>query len=134
MRQVVCLSCGEQAATERALARVRTGEADPPCRSCGGILKTATVSFGQPLAPADLARAQSAARRCDLMLAVGTKLSVWPIAGVVPVAKESGARVVIVNAEPTEMDQLADAVLAGPDQRAATADRLAITWEGFRET
>jgi NAD-dependent deacetylase len=114
MRQVVCLSCGEQAPTERALARVRAGEADPPCRSCGGILKTATVSFGQPLVSADLARAQAAARRCDLMLAVGTKLSVWPIAGVVPVAKEAGARVVIVNAEPTEMDQLADAMLAGP--------------------
>jgi NAD-dependent protein deacetylase/lipoamidase len=114
MRQVVCLSCGEQAPTERALARVRAGEADPPCRSCGGILKTATVSFGQPLMSADLARAQAAARRCDMMLAVGTKLSVWPIAGVVPVAKEAGARVVIVNAEPTEMDQLADAMLAGP--------------------
>jgi NAD-dependent deacetylase len=113
MRSVVCLACGEQAPTERALARVRAGEADPPCRSCGGILKTATVSFGQPLVPGDLARAQAAARRCDLMLAVGTKLSVWPIAGVVPVAKESGARVVIVNAEPTEMDQLADAVLTG---------------------
>jgi NAD-dependent deacetylase len=114
MRQVVCLSCGEQAPTDRALARVRAGEADPSCRSCGGILKTATVSFGQPLVPAELARAQAAARRCDLMLTVGTKLSVWPIAGVVPVAKESGARVVIVNAEPTEMDQLGDAVLAGP--------------------
>jgi NAD-dependent deacetylase len=113
MRTVVCLACGEQAPTERALARVRAGEADPPCRSCGGILKTATVSFGQSLVPADLARAQAAARRCDLMLTVGTKLSVWPIAGVVPVAKESGARVVIVNAEPTEMDQLADAVLTG---------------------
>jgi NAD-dependent deacetylase len=113
MREVVCLTCGEQAPTERALARVRAGEADPPCRSCGGILKTATVSFGQPLVPGELARAQTAARRCDLMLAVGTKLSVWPIAGVVPVAKESGARVVIVNAEPTEMDQLADAVLTG---------------------
>jgi len=113
MREVVCLTCGERAPTERALARVRAGEADPPCRSCGGILKTATVSFGQPLVQTDLARAHAAARRCDLMLAVGTKLSVWPIAGVVPLAKEAGARVVIVNAEPTEMDQLADAVLAG---------------------
>jgi NAD-dependent deacetylase len=114
MREVVCLSCGERAPTERALARVRAGEADPPCRSCGGILKTATVSFGQPLVQADLARAQAAAQRCDLMLTVGTKLSVWPIAGVVPLAKEVGARVVIVNGEPTEMDQLADAVLSGP--------------------
>jgi NAD-dependent deacetylase len=113
MREVVCLSCGERGPIERALARVRAGEEDPPCRSCGGILKTATISFGQALVEKDLERAQRAARRCDLMLAVGTKLSVWPIAGVVPLAKEAGARVVIVNAEPTDMDHLADAVIRG---------------------
>ncbi len=62
---------------------------------------------------ADLTRAQQAAHRSDLMLAVGTKLSVWPIAGVVPTAKEAGARVVIINAEPTELDSMADAVLRG---------------------
>jgi NAD-dependent deacetylase len=98
---------------ERALARVRAGEDDPPCRTCGGILKSATISFGQGLVPEDIARAQRAARRCDLMLAVGTKLSVWPVAGVVPVAKEAGARVVIINAEPTDMDGLADVVVRG---------------------
>jgi len=76
-------------------------------------LKSATISFGQGLVQEDLQRAGDAARRCDLMLAIGTKLSVYPIAGVVPVAKEAGARVVIVNAEPTEMDSLADAVLRG---------------------
>ena len=113
MREVVCLDCGERAPMERALARVRAGEEDPPCRSCGGILKSATISFGQGLVPEDLRRAERAAARCDLMLAVGTKLSVFPIAGVVPVAKRAGARVVIVNAEPTEMDELADAVLRG---------------------
>jgi len=113
MREVTCLDCGERAPMERALARVRGGEADPPCRSCGGILKSATISFGQSLVADDLTRAQQAARRSDLMLAVGTKLSVWPIAGVVPTAKEAGARVVIVNAEPTEMDTMADAVLRG---------------------
>ncbi|HEY2995083.1 MAG TPA: Sir2 family NAD-dependent protein deacetylase [Methylomirabilota bacterium] len=112
-REVVCLDCGERAAMERALARVRGGEDDPPCRSCGGILKSATISFGQGLVQEDIARADRAARTCDLMLAVGTKLSVWPVAGVVPAAKESGARVVILNAEPTEMDALADAVLRG---------------------
>ena len=112
-REVVCLACGERAPMERALARVRAGEADPPCRTCGGILKSATISFGQGLVQDDLQRAGEAARRCDLMLAIGTKLSVYPIAGVVPVAKEAGARVVIVNAEPTEMDTLADAVLRG---------------------
>ena len=113
MREVVCLACGERAPMERALARVRAGEDDPPCRTCGGILKSATISFGQSLVPEDLRRAELAARRCDLMLAVGTKLSVYPVAGVVPAAKDAGARVVIVNAEPTEMDGMADAVLRG---------------------
>jgi NAD-dependent deacetylase len=113
MHEVVCLACGERAAMERALARVRAGEEDPPCRTCGGILKSATISFGQGLVQEDLHRAQRAAANCDLMLAVGTKLSVYPIAGVVPVAKRAGARVVILNAEPTEMDELADAVLRG---------------------
>ena len=113
MREVTCLACGERAPMERALERVRAGEEDPACRSCGGILKSATISFGQSLVQEDLARAGEAARRSDLMLAVGTKLSVWPIAGVVPAARDAGARVVIVNAEPTEMDELAHAVLRG---------------------
>ena len=112
-REVTCLSCGERAPMERALARVRAGEADPPCRTCGGILKSATISFGQGLVPEDLRRAEQAARGSDLMLAVGTKLSVYPIAGVVPTARDAGARVVILNAEPTEMDSLADVVLRG---------------------
>ncbi len=114
MREVTCLSCGERAPMERVLARVRAGDEDPACRTCGGILKSATISFGQALVQADLLLAQRAAERCDLLLAVGTKLSVYPIAGVVPIAKEAGARVVIVNAEPTEMDTLAHAVLRGP--------------------
>jgi NAD-dependent deacetylase len=113
IREVVCLDCGERAPMERALARVRAGEDDPACRSCGGILKSATISFGQALVPDDLERALQAARECDFMLAVGSTLAVYPIAGVVPVAKRAGARVVIVNAEPTEMDGLADAVLRG---------------------
>ena len=112
-REVVCLACGERAPMERALARVRAGEEDPPCRTCGGILKSATISFGQSLVPEDIARAQRAARECDLMLAIGTKLSVWPVAGVVPTAKDAGARVVILNAEPTDMDNLADVILRG---------------------
>jgi len=112
--QVVCLSCGERAPTARALARVRAGEADPPCRTCGGILKTTTISFGQPLVEEDLLRAQEAAERADLLLAVGTTLAVYPIAAVVPIAKRAGARVVILNADPTAMDEMGDAVLRGP--------------------
>ena len=110
-REVVCLSCGERAPMERALARVQAGEEDPPCRTCGGILKAATISFGQSLIEDDLIRADVAARTCDLLLAVGTTLGVYPVANVVPRAKRHGARIVIVNAEPTEMDDLADVVL-----------------------
>ena len=113
MREVVCMECDERAPMERALARVRQGEADPPCRSCGGILKSATISFGQSLVSSDLMRAQAGAENCDLMLAIGSTLSVYPAASVVPIAKQSGARVVILNAEATEMDDLADAVLRG---------------------
>jgi NAD-dependent deacetylase len=112
-REVVCLSCGERAPMERALARVKAGEEDPPCRTCGGILKAATISFGQSLIEEDLARADAAARACDLLLAIGTTLGVYPAANVVPIAKYHGARIVIVNGEPTEMDDLADAVLRG---------------------
>ena len=114
MREVVCLSCDERAPMERALARVRAGEEDPPCRSCGGILKSATISFGQNLVADDLRRSERAAQECDLLFAIGTTLSVYPIAAVVPIAKRAGARLLILNAEPTEMDELADAVIRGP--------------------
>jgi len=112
-RRVVCMECGDAGPMERALDRVRAGEDDPPCRSCGGILKAATISFGQGLVAEDLARAERAAGECDLLLAIGSTLSVYPIAGVVPVAHEAGARVLILNAEPTEMDAFADVLLRG---------------------
>ena len=110
MRKVVCMSCGERAPMEKALARVRAGEADPPCRSCGGILKSATISFGQQLVPEVIDRAMQAAAEADLFLSVGTSLQVYPIAGAVQIAKRAGARLVIVNAEPTPFDDLAEAV------------------------
>src|SRR5437763_215642 len=113
MRQVECLSCGERAPMERALERVRAGEDDPACRSCGGILKSATISFGQNLVEADLERAQRAALTCDLLLAVGSSLTVYPAAGIVPLARDAGARIIIVNGEPTPFDELADVVLRG---------------------
>jgi NAD-dependent deacetylase len=113
LREFVCMKCGDGGPMELALERVRAGEEDPACQRCGGILKSATISFGQGLVAEDLERAERAANACDLMLAIGTTLSVYPIAGVVPVAKRSGARVVILNAEPTAMDELGDAVLQG---------------------
>ncbi len=113
LREVECLACDERAPIARALDRVRAGEVDPACRSCGGILKSATISFGQGLVAEDLARAERAALACDLLLAVGTTLAVYPIASMVPVAKNAGARIVIVNGAATEMDELADEVLRG---------------------
>ena len=113
IHEVQCLSCAERAPMSRALDRVEAGEADPECRTCGGILKSATISFGQGLVSEDLARADRAARECDLILAIGSTLGVYPIAAMVPTAKDAGARVVIVNGEATEMDVLADAVLNG---------------------
>ena len=96
------------------LDRVRAGEEDPPCERCGGILKSATISFGQSLDPVVIERAMRAAERADLLLAIGTSLQVYPVAGAVPLAKAAGARVVIVNAEPTPFDEIADAVLRQP--------------------
>jgi NAD-dependent deacetylase len=96
------------------LERVRRGEDDPRCEQCRGILKSATISFGQPLIPEVIARAMQAAEEADLLLAVGTSLHVYPVAGAVPAAKASGARIVIVNAEPTPFDDIADVVLREP--------------------
>jgi NAD-dependent deacetylase len=114
VREVMCMSCDDRAPMQRVLDRVRAGEADPPCRTCGGILKSATISFGQNLVPGDIARADAAARRADLLLAVGSTLAVYPVADVVPVARMAGARIVILNGSETAMDHLADAVVRGP--------------------
>jgi NAD-dependent deacetylase len=114
MRRVRCLSCGDEGPMAPVLDRLRAGEDDPACLSCGGILKAATVSFGQALRPADLERAGRAATECDLLLAVGSTLRVSPANGLVPLAHANGARLVIVNAQPTAYDGLADAVLREP--------------------
>ena len=114
MRDVMCMACGWRGPAGAVLDRVRAGEADPPCRSCGGILKSATISFGQALVPEVIESAMRAAQETDLLLAVGTSLQVYPVAGLVPLAKTAGARVVIVNAEPTPFDHLADAVIHEP--------------------
>jgi NAD-dependent protein deacetylase/lipoamidase len=110
---VTCWGCGWQGPMQPVLERVRAGEEDPPCEQCGGILKSATISFGQQLVPEVIARAMQAAAEADLLLAVGSSLQVYPIAGAVPAAKSAGAKVVIVNAEPTPFDDLADAALQG---------------------
>lgn len=113
IHEVVCMTCEWRGPMQATLDRVRAGEEDPACRSCGGILKSATISFGQALVPKVIDRAMRAAGEADLLLAIGTSLNVYPVANLVPLAKSTGIRVVIVNAEPTGMDDLADAVLRG---------------------
>jgi NAD-dependent deacetylase len=110
-RRAKCLSCDWRDDIEVVLERVRAGEDDPRCTVCTGILKSATVSFGERLVPEDLERAERAAVTCDLFLAVGTSLGVYPIAGTVPLAVRGGARLVIVNGETTPYDDVADVVL-----------------------
>jgi len=114
VHEVVCMSCGWLGPMRHALDRVRAGEADPPCVECGGILKSATISFGQALVPEVIDRAVNAATEADLLLAIGTSLQVYPVAGLVPIAARTGARVVIINAEPTPLDEVADAVIRQP--------------------
>jgi len=114
LHEVTCWGCGWRGPMQPTLDRVRAGEADPSCERCGGILKSATISFGQALDPEVIAGAMRSAEEADLLLAVGTSLQVYPVAGMVPLAKEAGARVVIVNAQPTPYDDIADAVLREP--------------------
>ena len=113
MRKVTCWRCGWIGPMQPVLDRVCCGEEDPACTACGGILKSATISFGQQLVPEVIDRAIRAAAAADVFVAVGTSLQVYPIAGALPAARAAGAKVVIVNAEPTAMDALAHAVLPG---------------------
>ena len=108
-----CWECRDRRPMADTLARVCDAEADPACLVCGGILKSDTISFGQNLEPDVIERAIDVSADCDLMLAVGSTLSVYPAANCVPVAKSKGATVVIVNGQPTAMDDLADEVLQG---------------------
>jgi NAD-dependent deacetylase len=121
MHEVECMSCGDRGPMSGTLERVRAGEEDPPCLACGGILKSATISFGQNLVPADIGRAEEAARGCDLLVTVGSSLAVFPAAGLVPTAHRSGAGIIIVNAEPTGFDELADVVVRLPIGQALPA-------------
>jgi NAD-dependent deacetylase len=111
--EVICLDCGWTGVMKETLERVRAGEEDPECRECNGMLKSNTISFGQALVPEVINRALATSQECDLLLSIGTSLQVYPVAGIVPAAKLAGARVVIVNQEPTPFDKIADATLRG---------------------
>jgi NAD-dependent deacetylase len=126
---VVCTGCGDRTTMADALDRVRAGEDDPPCTRCSGILKSATVMFGQPLGPGVFERAALAAKRCDLLLAIGSTLIVEPAASLCAIAAGAGACLVIVNRDPTPYDPVASAIIRDPIGRAVPeiADQLLAT-------
>jgi NAD-dependent deacetylase len=106
-----CLSCGRRVElAEVRAAFERTGE-PPVCAACGGLIKSATISFGQAMPENEMARAKAAALSCDLFLAIGTSLVVYPAAGFPQLAKRNGARLVILNRDPTPLDHIADLVV-----------------------
>ena len=113
VHQWECVDCAARGPMDEALERVRAGETDPPCLLCGGIIKSATILFGQSLVSADLDRAEKAAVEAEVLLAVGTSLSVYPVAGMVELAVRAGRPVIIVNAQATAMDDLATVRLVG---------------------
>jgi NAD-dependent protein deacetylase/lipoamidase len=110
MRRFMCWGCGMRGPMQLVLERVRAGEEDPECRDCGGILKSDTISFGQQLVPEVIDRAMQVAGEADVFVAVGSTLQVYPVAGAVDLARAAGAKVIIVNAQPTAFDDVADAV------------------------
>ena len=113
-RSVVCVACHVRTPMEDALARVEAGEEDPPCLECGGVLKSATVMFGERLDPVVLGEAVSLTKASQVFIAVGTSLQVQPAAGLAGVAADHGARLIIVNADPTPYDERADEVVREP--------------------
>ncbi|MGW5610975.1 SIR2 family NAD-dependent protein deacylase [Streptomyces sp. NPDC003753] len=113
-RSVVCTRCRARGPMEDALARLDAGEDDPPCLECGGILKSATVMFGERLDPEVLGEAVAITKACTVFIAVGSSLQVEPAAGLAGLAADHGARLIIVNAEPTPYDDRADEVVREP--------------------
>lgn len=106
-----CLSCSHRITMDEACERVTAGDLAPECDRCGGLYKPATISFGQNLKEQDMMRAADAARDCDVMIAVGSSLQVQPAAGFPVLAKENGAKLVIINRDPTPLDSMADLVV-----------------------
>ncbi|MFC9848921.1 NAD-dependent deacetylase [Streptomyces sp. NPDC060223] len=113
-RSFVCTGCHVRGPMAEAIARVEAGEEDPRCLKCGGILKSATVMFGERLDPVVLGDALAITKACQVFIAVGTSLQVLPAAGLAEVAADHGSRLIIVNAEPTPYDDRADEVIREP--------------------
>jgi NAD-dependent deacetylase len=127
--KVVCLTCENRTTMRSALDRVAAGETDPPCLLCGGILKSDTISFGQALDQQTLRRAFASVLESDVLITIGTSLVVHPVAGLVDVAMGAGAKVVVINAEPTPYDDDVHAVLREPIGEVLPAIARLITRE-----
>jgi len=111
MKWVLCLECGQRYPREQIQARLDDGTKVPRCDSCGGIMKPATVSFGQSMPEQETRQAEAAASACDLFLSVGSSLVVYPAAQMPLIARGNGARLVIINLTPTPHDRHADIVI-----------------------
>jgi NAD-dependent deacetylase len=118
MFDVICVSCDARSTMQEALDRVAAGEPDPPCADCGGILKAGTIMFGQPLDELVIGEATVYAQNCDIFLAVGTSLTVYPVAGLCEVAVDAGAALVIINNDTTPYDRIATEVIREPISEA----------------
>ena len=108
-----CIGCSDRLPVEDTLQRVDAGEVDPKCLKCGGLMKRDVILFGEALVPQVIAGAMAAAEDADLVMAIGTQLNVTPAANVVTRGKAAGAKVIIMNNQPTDRDQYADAFLMG---------------------
>ncbi len=119
LRESLCLSCGNRVDMEKTLVRVAKGELDPRCDvttemgSCGGVLKSTAISFGQPLGSETIKRAQRAFGECEMILVLGSSLTVNPISAIVRRWKRAGKTLAIVNSTPTRCDDIADFVIRG---------------------
>ncbi|MFI8164938.1 SIR2 family NAD-dependent protein deacylase [Streptomyces sp. NPDC085931] len=129
-RRFVCTGCPARGPVEEVFARIEAGEDDPACRECGGILKPATVMFGERLDPVVLGEAAAISKACEVFVAVGTSLQVQPAAGLAGVAADHGARLIIVNAEPTPYDERADEIVREPIGTALPALLRGLMAEG----
>jgi NAD-dependent deacetylase len=118
-----CLDCGLRHELVEVRAQFDASEAAPACLQCAGIIKSATISFGQAMPEMEMLRAEEATLGCDLFLAIGSSLQVYPAAGFPIMAKRNGAKLVILNREPTQLDEIADLVVhdeIGPVLSAVT--------------
>lgn len=119
-----CLDCGTRHELAEVKAIFDAQDGPPACKWCNGMVKSATVSFGQAMPEAEMQRAQEATLGCDLFIAIGSSLQVYPAAGFPILAKRNGAKLIILNREPTELDAIADLVINA--EIGATLARIAM--------